>query len=285
MMIKHYFRPPKKQFGVFEYAWAENGRATSFLAGESTACIGWVPGTKSPAYLKDGFLKDAWEADLSVRLLLGSGNQKPPDRLDLGPAGFVRHLDTRDFRGAIGLHAPTLYIGDGKPILICGSSICREGFTPFRVGPLEYSSAGISSHCGYVYETGYDVGIRIFLRMKLGFMGRLAAKALTAQWPPWATLMIDYRFDLSYLAVTAHHTGSVIPSQRRYLNWQRYSDYEIESELSKEGYRAFVETGGCLDAQAFPESRDTQVPVKYRWLPSELTVEEIRSRRKAGVDV
>ena len=112
-------------------------------------------------------------------------------------------------------------------------------------------------------------------------LGGLAAKALTWQWPPWATLTIDYRFDLAGLGATARFSGTAVPSQRRYLDWRLHSDYEIETELSSEGYRGFVETGGCRDAQAFPE--DIIVPVKYRTLPTELTVDEILARRKAGI--
>lgn len=283
MVIKQFFHPPKANFGLFECSWKENGRASAAIIGESVACAGWIPGSKSREHLHEGYLKDAWESELSIRLLLGSGNQRPPVELDFGPAAFVRHLDTRDFRGALGIDAPTLYIGNGKPILLCGSAICRQGYTPFRLGPLEYSSDGIESHCGYVYETGYEVGLRVFLRMKLGFLGQFVGKALTWRWPPWATLMIEYRFDLSHLGVTARFCGSAVPSQRRYLNWRLHSDYEIETELSKEGYRGFIETGGCLDAQAFSES--LAVPVKYRRLSDELTIDEIRSRRRGGVEL
>lgn len=251
------------------------------MSGESVALVGWIPGSTARDQLRDGFLKDSWAADLSIRLLLGAGNQRPPDILDLGTRGLVRHLDTKDFRGAISIAAPTLYIGNGKPVYLGWSALCQQGYTPFRMGPFAYSADGVASRCGDVYVSGDEVVVRAFLRMKLGFLGQLIGKGLTQKWPPWATMTIEYTFDIRNLGASASFCGTAVPSQRRYMDWRRHSDYEIETELSQEGYRGFVEAGGCLDAMSFRYA--TLCEVKTGWLPAELTVGEIRSIRSKEI--
>ena len=247
------------------------------MSGESVALVGWIPGASGLDQLQKGSLKEAWPADSSIRLLLSAGNQRPPQALELGELGLQRHLDTRDFRGAIAIAGPTLYIGNGRPVFLHWRALSRQGYTPFRLGPFQYSSDGIADRCGDVFVQGNQVVLRTFLRMKLGFLGQLAGKALTWHWPPWATLMIEYSFDVRNLGVTVSFCGTGIPSQRRYVDWRMHSDYEIETELSIEGYRAFVETGECLDAMAY--RYETVCPVKNSPLPVELTIEEIRSMR------
>ena len=250
------------------------------MSGESVALVGWIPGAKSRGHLAEGFLKSEWLNDPSIPILLGSGNQRPPQVLDRGPTGLLRHLDTLDFRGAIALETPTLYIGNGKPIFLRGRALARPGLTPFRLGPYQYSADGVGSRCGDVFQDGGLVVVRIFLRMKLGFLGQLAAKAMTWHWPPWATLMVEYAFDTRNLGVAVSFSGTAVPSQRRYVDWKLESDHDIETELSGAGYHEFVEAGDCQDALAFRYSIDC--PVKNSLLPTEMTIEELRRIGSTG---
>jgi hypothetical protein len=277
---KTYFRPPARDFGEFECSWPEQGNATSVLVGESVAVIGWIPRTKRGDDLPNGFLRKAWPDAKSVRLLLKSGNQKPPNVFERGSSDLLRHLDSLDFRGAISLLTPTLYIANGRPVFLRGQALGRTGYTPFRLGPNQYSSEGTASRFVDIYETGDQVVIRIFLRMKLGRLGCLAAKAVTWNWPPWATMTVEYAFDTRRQTAEVTFSGTAVPSQRRYLDWRLDSDYDIETELSGAGYQQFVEAGRCQDALAFRYSR----PVKISPRPAEFTIEELRTMSSLGAN-
>jgi hypothetical protein len=115
---------------------------------------------------------------------------------------------------------------------------------------LQIFNGGFGLRAGVVSQTPDTVSIRLFLRMKLGFAGQLFAVLSTRNGPPWATLMIDYTFDLRFLTAQADFHSTAVPSQRRYINWRLESDYEMEKELTSPGYRGFVGAGGCQDALA-----------------------------------
>ena len=130
---------------------------------------------------------------------------------------------------------------------------------------------------GVVSESPNSVSIRLFLRIKIGVVGQVFSVLQTRNWPPWATLMIDYTFDLAYRSAQVDFHGTAVPSQRRYIDWRRDSDYEIERSLSAAGYKGFIEAGGCRDALA--TRTPTICPLQVFPLESELTIEQIASMR------
>jgi len=132
-------------------------------------------------------LRSRWEADPGIGQLPQSGNMAPPDRYT-GPAELARHLNTYDFRGALAIDQPTLFLDEARrPVLLEFLAMSRVGSTAMRgrlVGAsldtwLLYS-ARIGESCGDI--SVYDdraVTIRIFLRLKLGRRGQVAARAMT----------------------------------------------------------------------------------------------------------
>jgi hypothetical protein len=78
------------------------------MAGESAVVAAWIPHSLRQHELPQGFLRQEWAKDASVPALLATGNHKPPPIFEPGEIGFVRYLDSMDFRGAIALLEPTL---------------------------------------------------------------------------------------------------------------------------------------------------------------------------------
>ena len=94
-------------------------------------------------------------------------------------------------------------------------ALARVGSTSIR--PLEsitYAPAGISTACGDIVEKADRVIVRVFMRLKLGNLGQLAARFQTGAWPPWATLTIEYEFVLGPMPTArVKYSGTTIPSQ------------------------------------------------------------------------
>jgi hypothetical protein len=278
------FRPPYEDFGIFKCEWPENGRkATSALAGSSVALLGWIPFYHLVEELPEGFMRTAWSSDPSIPGLLGTGNLQPPRVFEKGETGLLRHLETRDFRGAICIAKPTLYLGElGKPVLLRFRALGRPGFTAIRPGhfvpglkSIQLFDGGFGRRRGDVYLDGDRLTIRVFMRMKLGLAGQAYSRLRVGNWPPWATMMLEYTFDLRYQTAQVDFHGTAVPSQRRYMDWRLHSDYEIEKELSAIGYEEFVEAGACQDALA---TRTPSVcPLKVFPLSSEFTTEDLLS--------
>jgi hypothetical protein len=273
----------KRDFKACEWSWPENGLATSAMIGDSVAVIAWIPHFLRREELPDGFFQAAWNKDPSIPDLLSTGNPTPPPLLEKGKIGLIRYLDSQDFRGAISILKPALFLGiHNKPVLLRFGALARPGFTTIRPGHFLPSLAGINlfdggfgARHGSISQSPHGVSIRVFLRMKLGWAGQMFAKARGGKWPPWATLMVDYTFDPQFLSAHVDFQGTAVPSQRRYIEWRRDSDYSMETDLSEAGYKAFVEAGSCQDALA--TRSPTICPLQVFPLPTEYTIEELRS--------
>ena len=285
MTILSYFHPPNGDFADFDFAWPENGPATGAITGDSVSVIGWIPHFLREEDLPAGFLRDQWSRESSIPALLSTGNQRPPDLFDDHERGFVRQLDNFDFRGALAIAKPTLYTGlNGKPVYLRFSYLARSGFTTIRpslfaprLDWLQFFDGGYGEPSGVISESPDSISIRVFLRIKIGFVGQVFSVLQTKSWPPWATMMIDYTFDLRYQSAQVDFHGTAVPSQRRYIDWRRDSDYHIERSLTEAGYRGFVEAGGCRDALAI--RTPTLCPVQIFPLSSEFTIDHLKSMR------
>lgn len=255
-MIAGNFRPGS-EFGTVSHRFVP-GDGARVLVGPGAVLLGWIPIFQHSEQLPEAaVLRSRWEADPAIGQLLQSGNMTPPDRYS-GPVDLCRHLNTHDFRGALAIDQPTLFLDEaGRPVLVECLALARVGSTAMRGRLVDAAldkwllySAGIGESCGDI--SLYDnraVTIRVFLRLKLGRLGQVAARAMTGLWPPWATMSLEYTFDLQSDGVTVDFLGSTIPSQSRYIGWERESAYELDKDLSEAGLDGFLRAGGCRDAQ------------------------------------
>ena len=251
MKILKHFRP-LREFETITHRWLDNAETAEVLVGESASIVGWIPSYQEEGQLPNGYLKETWGMDGSVPLLLNSGNAAPPDAFS-GPGEYIRYLNLRDFRGALCIDAPTLSVNRaGAPVELQFLALARVGSTSIR--PLEsitYAPAGISTACGDIVEKADRVIVRVFIRLKLGSLGQLAARLQTGAWPPWATLTIEYEFVLGPMPTArVKYSGTTIPSQTFYSDWRRTAEYRIETSLTEPGYQGFVHAGDCQDALA-----------------------------------
>ena len=87
----------------------------------------------------------------------------------------------KNYRGALAIDAPTLEIdAQGKPVLLEFFSLARVGYTPMRPSYftdhltwVEFYSGGVSATCGQVSADENSVVIQFFMRIKLGYLGRV----------------------------------------------------------------------------------------------------------------
>lgn len=247
---------PRNKYETFQYRWPGQSPAARVINGESATLVGWIPVYQEGVQLPRGPLQDRWDGDPSIPLLLSTGNHAPPEHVR-GPGELDRYLNTLDFRGAISIDQPTLFIdAENRPILLLFLAMSRVGSTAFRPGHL---IGGLKSHLIYLEgtSTSGDVSlkdgwvlVRLRLRMNLGLADRVAARVVTGNWPPWAVLMLEYVFDLNGRPFRAHADlcGTAVPSQSRYIGWRKTSEYQIEYDMSEAAYDGFVQAGSCQDA-------------------------------------
>ncbi len=249
------FAPPSKKFSLIRYA-ADTKDKRSLartLVGDSVALVGWIPHYESKEDLPDGFLRSQWSSDSGIKPLLETGNAIPPSDFRRGPKDFQRFVRTNDFRGAIAIDQPTFYLSrEGSLLGADFMVLANVGATRVRVGKkFEFKFDGVSEASGQIEHTGNSLAIRAFLRIKLSPAGQLVAKWITGTWPPWATLMIEYRVDFGLERPRAQvcFAGTSVPSQLRYIRWEKLdSEYRMEEHLSESSYERFINAGNCQDA-------------------------------------
>ena len=120
--------------GMMRWRWSEKARR-------------WSAGL--PFYhldqLPDGFLKQAWGTGVpSVPILLNSGNNPPPENFG-GPGGIQRFMGLHEFRAAVSIDAPTLWLNaQGNPATLEFVAMAQVGTTPLRaehlISPRKWSS-------------------------------------------------------------------------------------------------------------------------------------------------
>ncbi|HEY3739773.1 MAG TPA: hypothetical protein VGL53_08010 [Bryobacteraceae bacterium] len=266
MIVQIFGYKELQPYGSFQrlgYRWEKNGHDDVALVGESATLVGWIPFYQAPDQLPEGFLKGAWGMGVpSIPILLNSGNNAPPEKFD-GPGGLKRFMGLHEFRAAVSLDVPTLWLNArGEPTSLEFLAMAQVGTTPFRAEHLispkmwyTHHSGGDARAAGDISEQAGCITIRLFLRMRLGWLSRQVGKALEGDEPPWANMMIEYTFDFRDGFGRASFWGTAVPSQHHYSNWKKVSTYEIESQMSGAAYHGFVRAGGGMDA--LPERYST----------------------------
>lgn len=257
-MVVKQFRPRTSQFERVEYSWPESKETSLVLLGETTTLVGWIPYHPEQTRVPEGFLLERYPNDSSIRMLLGSGNNAPPTRFKHGRNTLLSYLDLADFRGAIALDAPRLQIDvNRKPVKLEFDLIARVGATPYRGRELPvvpnaivWQSDGVSESWVEIHHDEGRVWIRVFLRLKIGLVGQVIGRMATGYWPPWATMSIEYAFDVRGGVAEITFAGTAVPSQCRYVGWEIHSSHDIDSSLSEAGFDGFIQAGGCKDALA-----------------------------------
>ena len=287
---------PSSHLQRFQKVWPQNGRASARLLGDSVAVVGWIPRYFEGADVPPGFLRDQWPRDAA---LLSTGNERPPQLFldsphtatecdeERGQRGFRRYLEGRQFRGAVALVRPVLYTGEqGRPVFLAFEALARGGFTDVRLGyfasllsPVEIFDDGFTMRQGDISQTEDGaVVIRVMVKMKVGLGGQGYSVFKTRKWPPWASLMIEFKFDVRNQKAVVDYHGTGVPSQQRYLNWRIDSGYEIETGLTEAGFDGFLSSGACQNA--LPVRYSSEYPLKVSPMADELTIEQIESMRK-----
>ena len=252
-MVLAEFRP-KDTFAAFEHRFS--GENPSYaVVGPNAAAIGWIPYYSDPGQLPEGELRDRWKDDVSLGKVLESGNRQPPPRFS-GPGDFMRDLELNDFRAAIALDQPTLFLNqDRRPVLLQFSAMARLGYTPvsWKAAILTKYFEGTGSACCHLLND--SIHLRLFVRFKLCFLGQLAARSYTGQWPPNATATIDYAMDPENGRAEITFTGTVVPQLTSYVGWKAVHEYRMEN-LSCKTYDSFLYSPGCQDALNRPGHKE-----------------------------
>jgi hypothetical protein len=259
--------PGDGKFATRRYANKTRKRGAKILVGPSLGLVGWIPQYDAAIEMPEGYLRAAWPKDSGIPMLLSSGNPEPPARFALGLAGFRRFLRSKEYRGVLCLDNPTIHLDpDGELLGVEAQALAKTGKTKIPGKGLfdfvSFYSQGAGSALGDIRREGSVVAIRVFQRIKVGWLGRVVARGATGEWPPWATLSIEYAVDLERLdkGARVRFCGTAVPSQSRYVGWGLESQYLIEQGLTEASYKGFIEAGGCYDALA--DEYETRCEVK-----------------------
>lgn len=237
-----------QETGPLEYRWSNETPAYA-LVGPGAAAIGWIPFFNAADQLPEGQFRDRWRCDLALREVFGTGNAEPPSRF-MGPGDFLRDLERNDFRSAIAMDAPTLFLDQNqRPVLLQFLGMHRIGYTPKRIRAISYSPQGVGDSTCQIFEDGAEICIRLYVKFKLSFLGQLVAVALTHKWPPNATQTIEYRINPVRREVKVLFQGTAVPQLSGYVDWERYANHKIDL-LAYHSFEDFVNSEGCKDATA-----------------------------------
>jgi hypothetical protein len=254
-MVLAEFRP-KEVFDTFEHPMGREP-PRSVIVGPSAAAIGWIPYYSDAAQLPPGEIRDGWKEDPALREVFAAGNRPPPG-LYTGPGDLMRDLELNDFRVAIALDQPTVYLNDANsPVLVQFSAMGRIGYTPVRkVSRTNWFDEGIGSSCAYLLDGDGGIHIKLFVRFKLGLAGQVAARWTTGHWPPNATATIDYVIDPESRQAEISFTGTVVPQLTCYVGWKSVHEYRME-RMSRKTFESFIHSQGCQDALNRPHWNTT----------------------------
>lgn len=242
-MVLSKFRP-LESFGRFEHRYSSEPVRYA-MVGPSSVIINWFPVYTRKSEIQHQALRELWDKDPSLKNVLKTGNRQPPTKYS-GPTDFIRDLETNDFRAAIAIDQPTIFLDHNlRPVLIELLAMSRIGYTNVRLGKVTFPFEGVGNACGHTLDNG--IHIRLFVRVKLGPLGQIMAKLLTRNWPPNATAVIDYIMDPTRRLVEVSFSGTVFPTQTCYVDWKSIYEYRIE-DLSIPTYESFVQSEGCQDA-------------------------------------
>ena len=231
------------------------------LRGPDIAIVGWIPYFDRLADLPAGH---NYKASLAMHLLFNSGNNEPPKRFADYNA-FITWLRLRqDYRGALYIHDVILRYEHGKPAPIISYQVEGVmGYTPprLKLAGVRLSLPGRLGRLKGQSPNDYiqpltralpenrGVSITFNYRFKLSPIMDILQRAITGRWAPNAWAGIDYEIRNDGLVRVAT-TGTAIPSQDVYINWER--DDSLRSNMLQIGSKdieGFLnDTPGCSDA-------------------------------------
>jgi hypothetical protein len=159
--------------------------------------------------------------------LFYSGNNISVPRFFDAFDDFTGLLRTKNYRGALSLRRVKLDCLDNGKFRV--SSIPLEirrqeyvGYTPYRVLPfrsalvLHYAKGHGDCIEPHVVATRAGAQLTHEVRFRIGHVGNIAAKVLTGFWAPDVWMRVGYELNKDGTGVV-HISGSLIPSQRRYM--------------------------------------------------------------------
>lgn len=214
--------------------------------GPPVAAIGWIPFHDSPEEFDGAPLATHWASTLAVPVLFRSGNRQPPVAFS-GPGGFAEDLKLRDFRAAISIDEPKIYVArDGSVAGFTFQGLSDVGCTPARCGAATYYIRG-TKRADWSIELGRDFArLWFWIKVKVGWLPDVTGMMLTGHLAPWAVMLVDYTLWTDG-RVMIEVSGSRIPSQSIYLGWNLTHTYEMEG-CSVKDFEGFVSRGACKDA-------------------------------------
>jgi len=212
------------------------------------ACLCWVPFHDDQVTLAACELKSNWEGETAIRWLLRSGNHRPNQSFS-GPGEFSQRLALKDFRAALAIDEPKLYVDkSGRAKGVTFYRMSTVGYTPIRLGHVTWYSSGTGSSDGVVYLRPHEAIIECWIRFKIGWVGDRVSAALTGHRAPSAIVKFEYAIDGSG-RVAIRVFGSSVPSHSIYVDWRSQEDgYCMEKHCTMASFRAFLEVGECRDA-------------------------------------
>lgn len=238
-----------------EQEFTPGGEWFTYIQGPSVAIAGWIPQISDPGALAPD-LGDAWESRLDVRSLFSSTGNREPSQEYYGPGAFQQDLVLGDFRAALAIDQPKLYLDrNGRIVRHTFWRLARVGYTPFRLGNFSYKARGTKRVSARVEEQPNGVLLKLWIKVKIGRLGDLGAWMITGHRAPWAILMVQYLMSGDG-AVKIEASGTRLPSQAVYVDWKRTCVHRAES-CSLTSFDDFVQSGACADAPLFRIQRMT----------------------------
>ncbi len=221
---------------------SRDAKADWQLAVPAVAAIGWIPfhDNLSPAGLS--------KVDEALDALVSLGNNPPPSRLS-SPGEFVSFVQKKDFRAALALDEIKVGIDKtGTFTAVSFYNLIRCGYTPLPPKHRLIYWRGQGFGRPKVIASSDEIRVRCTLWFKLSKVTSLAARALSGFWPASASAEIEVVIVRRPLKVTVLFSGSAVPSQYHYIDWETCGcGYDMLADEPEE-FEAFLKLGYCKDA-------------------------------------
>jgi len=252
---------PFEEF-IYETRWTPGSGWTSCIQGPALACRSWIPFYANRDELDDCELKENWNSDPAIPLVPGSGNGRPNEQF-YRKDEFVQNLHLKEYRAAIGIDQPTLYLDrDRRVVGVAFWRLAAVGYTPCRAGPVVYYSPGKKGvDDGGVDVRSDDATIEWVIKFKLGWLANAYNRWVTKHWAPFVVVRLRYRMTSSG-TVTMAVRGSRVPSHSVYVDWGLRGEYRMEKSTMS-SFREFITAGDDMDAPTTEVFQTETDRVKY----------------------
>lgn len=203
------------------------------ISGPDVSSIGFIPYYKSIKRVPPGSYT---QHDLGLRSRVGfsflfdSGNRPEMEQSFSGIKGFMKRIDSREFRGAMELRDVKLYCdASNKPVKLSAKHFEEVGDTPIQEQvilrlfrkpkvTITHSSGRGSFDCTCKFNDD-SATITQWVRFMLGKKGNLASWIVIGRWAPFAWMRTDYTIFCNG-DVTVKFAGTYIPTQYYYVDWR-----------------------------------------------------------------